>query len=293
MIQKQKLSPWLLAIRPKTLPIAVVPMLLGTILARAENISINWLMMLSGLLSAVLTQAGTNVINDALDFKKGADRATRLGPVRVTQNGLLTYAQVYAFGWLTFIFAILVAVPLITEGGLPFALIISFSVLSGYLYTGGPYPLAYYGLGELFVLIFYGIVGPNSMYAIQTGFISSKSVLAGLQVGCIATAVIGIVNLRDIVDDAQSKKWTLAVLFGKSFARIMISLLLFLPFVLSFFWLKPLGIFLTAFSLPLCGYLIYQIWINEPGKIYNKFAGMTVLYELLFGALLIGGILIS
>ena len=146
------MTPWLLASRPKTLSAAVVPVLIGTALAPSP---IRWLMFACALLGALFIQIGTNLVNDALDFKRGADTHERLGPVRVTQAGLLSANAVLLGAYASFGFAALCGIPLIVRGGWPIIVIGVVSIVAAYAYTGGPYPLAYRGLGEIFVIAFF------------------------------------------------------------------------------------------------------------------------------------------
>src|SRR4051794_23693445 len=161
------MTPWLLAARPKTLAAAVTPVLVGTALARNIAAAIHWPSLVFALLGAVFIQIGTNYVNDALDFKKGADTHTRLGPLRVTQAGLLDADKVLRGAYACFLLAALCGVPLILRGGWPIVIIGVASILAAYAYTGGPYPLAYHGLGEVFVMIFFGFVAVGGSFYLQ------------------------------------------------------------------------------------------------------------------------------
>ncbi len=283
-----------LAARPKTLTAAFVPVLVGTSLAAAEGASINWLLPLSALLSALSIQIGTNLINDALDFKKGADTEERIGPARITQQGILTPAQVLGAGYAFFVLSVLLALPLVVAGGFPLLITILLSIICGYLYTGGPYPLAYVGLGDLFVILFFGFVATGATFYVQTGVLAPKALLAGLQLGMLATVMIAINNLRDRFSDAKANKNTLAVRFGVSFARLEIALMALGPFALSFYW-TTLGDRYAAMapwiSFPLAWSLVRFIRRTPPGPIYNKFLGVGALLQLMFGILLSLGLL--
>lgn len=284
-----KLKPWFLAIRPKTLTASLVPVIVATALAYATQGHFSWGITLFALLSSFCIQIGTNFINDALDFKKGADTPKRLGPIRVTQSGLLSMLQVHMAGLLFFCLAIMFGIPLILKGGWPIAILMSLSVVFGYGYTGGPKPLAYTGMGDLFVLLFFGIASTVAVFFMQTGTIDVKAVLAGVQIGLLATVLIAINNLRDHVEDAQANKRTLAVRFGKEFARNEIAALSFLPFVLNLLWI-PLGYTLVALlpllTLPIAWKVVQSVWQTEPSKEYNNFLAMSALLHLGFGALM-------
>jgi 1,4-dihydroxy-2-naphthoate polyprenyltransferase len=160
---------WLLAFRPKTLTAAIVPVLVATALAFADQQTVKYWVTAFALLSATFIQIGTNFINDAIDFKKGADTHERVGPKRVTQSGLLSEKKVLLGGFICFALATLFGVPLVIEGGVPILIIGLISLAMGYCYTGGPYPLAYRGLGDLFVLIFFGLVAVCGTYYLHAG----------------------------------------------------------------------------------------------------------------------------
>lgn len=289
LVEKPSLQTWLMAARPKTLTAALAPVLVATFLARGQGFVVDWYLSACALISSLCIQIATNLVNDALDFKKGADNDNRIGPARVTQQGLLTSQQVLAGGGIFFLAAFLFSIPLILKGGVVIACIVALSIASGYIYTGGPYPLAYKGLGDLFVILFFGVISTVSIYYIQTLHFHLAPFLAGLQVGLLCTVLIAINNLRDCDEDAKVGKMTLAVRFGKSFSRIEIAVLAFTPFALCFFWIQ-LG-FTFAAALPwmtvlLAVKLVKSVWTTEPGKIYNVFLGFAALLHLAFSLLL-------
>ena len=210
---------WLLAFRPKTLVAAASPVLIGSVMAyeaeKGHLISAS-----AALVGALLIQIGTNLSNDYFDFVKGADTEERLGPIRATQAGwispvIILRASVFVFGM-----ALLVGFYLVWRGGWPILLIGLFSIVSGYLYTGGPYPLGYLGLGELFVLIFFGPVATGGTFYVQAFEITPEVVFAGLAPGLLSTSLLAVNNLRDINTDRKAGKRTLAVRFGSRFARL-------------------------------------------------------------------------
>ena len=287
---------WMMATRPKTLTTAIIPMLLGTILATRSIATIQWELLWFGIASAVCIQIGTNLINDALDFKKGSDTATRIGPKRVTQSGLLSMQQVFTVGILFFITALLLCIPLIQQGGWPIFVAMLISVLCGYLYTGGPLPLSYCGLGDPFVLIFYGFVAPSIMYYVQAGAMDSSVFLAGTQTGLLAVALIAINNYRDHIDDAKANKLTLAVRFGKRFARLEITAAILIPFILNISWISYdawLAAFLPIMTLPLGIIVINYMWKHDPTPALNRYFGFAGLLHLTFGLLLCLGLYLS
>jgi 1,4-dihydroxy-2-naphthoate octaprenyltransferase len=246
---------WLLAARPKTLSAAVVPVMLGLALApRPIHIGL----AACTLFGALFIQIATNFINDALDFKKGADTTERLGPVRVTQAGLISAEGVMRAAYACFGLAALCGIPLIMRGGWPLLAIGVASILCSYIYTGGPYPLAYNGLGELFVMIFFGFVAVAGTYYVQALRIDRAVILAGYIAGSLATVLLVINNLRDVESDRVSKKRTMVVRLGEDFARLEIAFFAFTPFIAQMFvadarnrsWLLlPLGAAFIALEL--------------------------------------------
>ncbi|HEY8848981.1 MAG TPA: 1,4-dihydroxy-2-naphthoate octaprenyltransferase, partial [Thermoanaerobaculia bacterium] len=185
------MNPWLLAARPKTLSASVVPVLVGTALAHPV---LHWPSFACALFGAVFIQIGTNLVNDAIDFRRGADTAARLGPLRVTQAGLLTANTVLLGATLSFTLAALCGIPLIVRGGWPIVIVGITSIVAAYAYTGGPYPLAYHGLGELFVIIFFGFVAVVGSYYVQRLTTERSAWIAGLAVGCLAVTLLAVNN---------------------------------------------------------------------------------------------------
>jgi 1,4-dihydroxy-2-naphthoate octaprenyltransferase len=282
-----------MAIRPKTLTTAIIPFVIGSFLAKASFANMKWELTWFAILSAICIQIGTNLINDAQDFQRGADKETRLGPKRVTQSGLLSVKQVQRAGLGFFSLAFFSALPLIAEGGIPLLLIIVLSIICGYAYTAGPFPIAYSGFSELFVLIFYGFVSVCSMVYLQEGFIDMKAFLASIQIGFLATTLLAINNLRDHVDDAKANKKTLAVRYGVNFAKWEITTLILFPFFLNPLWLTRqywLTAALPYLALPLGITIIKLVWSNEPGRLYIRFLGLVALLHLSFGILMAIGL---
>lgn len=219
---------WISAARPKTLPAAVAPVLIGTAIAYADAGSIHALSLLCTLLGAILIQIGTNFANDYYDFVKGADTAERIGPVRATQAGLVSPSAMRSAYLLLFALALLPGAYIVYRGGWPFVVIGLVSIACGILYTGGPFPLGYLGLGDIFVLVFFGPVAVGGTYFLHTLRITPEHVgltpfdvlIAGLAPGLISVALLTVNNLRDIEQDRVGGKRTLAVRFGRTFARV-------------------------------------------------------------------------
>ncbi len=212
-----KLQIWLLAIRPKTLPSSLAPILIGTAMAYSDG-GFHFPSALAALIGALLIQIGTNLANDYFDCQKGADHEKRTGPLRVTQSGLIPPKTV----WLAFIFvftcAAVISLYLIKRGGWPILFIGIVSILSGIFYTAGRRPLGYLGLGDIFVFVFFGPVAVGGTYYVQTLNISWMPIVAGFAPGFLSTAVLSVNNLRDMESDRHVDKKTLAVRFGRSFA---------------------------------------------------------------------------
>ena len=211
-------SVWLAAARPKTLGAAVAPVLMGTAMAFGDGVG-HALSAALALLGALLIQIGTNFSNDYADFLKGADTHERQGPLRVTQAGLVSPEQVRAATILTFGLSVGIGAYLIWRGGWPVLAIGVASILSGVLYTAGPRPLGYLGLGDLFVLVFFGPVAVGGTYYVQALDIEAYVLAAGLAPGLLSVAILAVNNLRDVDQDRQVGKRTLAVRFGRGFAR--------------------------------------------------------------------------
>lgn len=279
---------WLQAARPKTLTAAVVPMVVGTCLASNHGSIVSWWITGCALLCAILIQIGTNLVNDALDFQNGCDTSIRLGPKRVSASGLIPSKEVLNLGISCLLAAILVGMPLIFKGGIPLAITVGVSALLGYLYTGGPKPLAYHGMGDLFVFTFFGLVATAAIYYLQTGMLSWESLLAGTQIGMTATVLVAINNLRDIKEDTQTGKTTFAVQYGKKAARIEIIVLLFAPYILGLLWNSSVTA-LAFTTLPLSAFIAWQVWTTEPSEVYNHLLAQSSLYHLLFGITLAAG----
>ena len=279
---------WILAARPKTLTAAVVPVFAATGLVYAhEGPLILWI-VLACLGCSLLIQIATNFINDIEDFKRGADDQNRLGPVRATQAGLLTERQLWWAAILCMFGALALGLPLVQHGGWPILLIGVLSLFLGYAYTGGPFPLAYWGLGELFVILFFGVVPVSGIYFLLEGEWDRSAAVLGLQVGLHCAILIAINNLRDVVNDQKAGRKTGPVLFGIQYGKFVICLLIWLPYFLGLYWFPILldlcGI-LPYLTLPLAASLTRNIIATPPSAIYNRYLGQAALLHLSFGVL--------
>jgi 1,4-dihydroxy-2-naphthoate octaprenyltransferase len=287
---------WTLAARPKTLPAAAAPVIVGTAVAIHEG-KFQFGPAIAALVGALLIQIGTNLANDVFDFKKGADTSDRLGPIRVTQARLLTPRQVTAGMVIVFGAAVLIGLYLLRIGGWPIAVIGLFSIAAGLAYTGGPFPLGYHGLGDIFVFIFFGLVAVGGTYYVQALEISPLAVWASIPMGLLATAILVVNNLRDIDTDRTAGKRTLAVRLGLKGARIEYILMLlgayFCPVVMWILGLAPIWVLLTMLS-SIRGYRLVKFIYNSKGvKLNAALAGtgrLELEYALLFaiGIALVG-----
>ncbi|HYF37052.1 MAG TPA: 1,4-dihydroxy-2-naphthoate octaprenyltransferase, partial [Prosthecobacter sp.] len=272
---------------------AVAPVVVGSVLGWRIGGRFDLGLMLATLGSCMALQVATNWFNDALDFEKGADTAARIGPRRITAAGVVTSRAVLRAGWFMLGVAILLSLPLIQARGWPILAIGIPSLYFCYGYTGGPLPLAYRGLGELFVILFFGFVAVTGSAFVQSGEWLTGAVVAGFQIGCLSTVLIAINNLRDVAEDAGSGKRTLAVRFGPAFARFEITLLILAAHVAGLYWWRedlPSALALPLTVAPVGLFLIMRIWATPPGPGYNRLLALSGMQLLLFAALFCWGI---
>lgn len=282
------MNPWILAARPRTLGAALIPVVAGCALAISIS-AFDPLVSALVLASAVLIQIATNFFNDAIDHVKGADTAGRLGPTRVTSAGLLPARRVITGAFLTLALAALFALPLVLRGGGIILLVGLLSLLFAYAYTGGPFPLAYLGLGEIFVILFFGLIAVAGTFYLNTLAFSVAAILAGLQIGLHSSVLLAVNNLRDLETDRAANKKTLAARFGLNFARRENAALLIAPFILGLAWL-PLG-YLWAFllpllTLPLAWWLARACLTATPDRQVNQLLAQAAALHAAFGLLL-------
>jgi 1,4-dihydroxy-2-naphthoate octaprenyltransferase len=290
-------SPWLLAARPKTLTASLAPVILGTGLAAGfSRAPVSLGLALVALVSALCIQIATNLVNDVADFEKGADTAERLGPTRVTQSGLLGGRQVMAAAGLFFLAAALLGIPLVLAGGRPILVIGLASAAAGVAYTAGPFPLAYLGLGEVFVLLFFGVGAVKGMaYVLAGTSLSPWAEVAALQVGLQSSALLAVNNCRDIAGDRRAGKRTLAARWGQRFARVEIALLVATPYLLGGFWVvagRPWAAALPVLTAPLAVALVRGVWREPPSRRFNWFLAQTALLQLVFCVLAAVGLVL-
>jgi 1,4-dihydroxy-2-naphthoate polyprenyltransferase len=291
-----KAQAWLIASRPKTLPAALVPVVVASALAYAHD-SFVLLPALAALVCSLLIQVGTNLANDYFDYVKGSDREDRKGPTRVVQSGIIKPEIVRMAMVLVFALAFMLGLYLVYVAGWPILLIGIASIIFAVLYTAGPFPLAYIGLGDVFVFIFFGIVAVMGTYYVQALEWSVAAFIASLPVGALATAILVVNNYRDVDEDRISGKKTLAVRFGRKSALWMYRLLLLMAYMVPAVHIIEEGfnawLLLPIASLPLAlkNLLIMERRTDGP-SLNNALAG-TAMVLLLFGVLYSLGFLLS
>jgi 1,4-dihydroxy-2-naphthoate octaprenyltransferase len=278
---------WFLAIRPKTLPAAMGPVIVGTALAIGDQ-AFRFGPALAALMGALLLQIGSNLANDVFDFKKGTDTEERTGPLRVTQAGLLTPRQVLGGMIAIFIIAIMIGFYLIWVGGWPVLAIGVASIICAIAYTGGPFPLGYHGLGEVFVFIFFGPVALCGTYYVQAGTVVPAAWWASIPMGLLISAINVVNNYRDLETDRKAGKKTLAVRLGPFGARmeyyLLLAVAMVIPWVMWFLNLTSAWIFLSWLAIPLTIPLIKDIQTKKGVPLNATLAG-TARLSLIFGIL--------
>lgn len=291
-----KLKVWLLAARLPTLPAAVSPVLVGTAVGAAET-RFHPLLFIAALIASLLIQIGTNFANDYYDFHKGADTADRLGPVRVTQSGLISAGQVKRAALLTFGLALLIGIYLVAETGWPILVIGILSIICGIAYTGGPWPLGYHGLGDLFVFIFFGVLAVSGSAYLQSGVFDRLALLCSVPVGLLVTNILVVNNLRDLGTDRLSGKHTLAVRIGDRLSRQQYLLFVVIAYLTPLLiwligWSNP-WVLLSWLSLPLAVALALTVGGDAAGPKLNPVLKRTGQLHLVFGILFAIGLFLG
>jgi 1,4-dihydroxy-2-naphthoate octaprenyltransferase len=287
---------WLMAARVRTLPAAIAPVLVGTALAGWENV-FHPLRFVAALVGSIFIQVGTNLSNDYSDARRGADADDRLGPVRVTAGGLVPPSQVLVATYVSFGVAVLAGVYLVFVAGWQLLLVGAASILAGVLYTGGPKPYGYEGLGELFVFLFFGIVAVAGSYFVQVKHLDWKAFALAVPVGLLASAILVVNNFRDIDSDRRAGKRTLAVRLGRTRTRGMFAVIVYLAFVLApvtwvFGPMKP-WVLLPWLTLPLAAQIVREVRNRTDGPSLNQALAHTGMLQLAFCTLLSAGLLLS
>lgn len=282
----QMLRYWLLAIRPKTLVVTLTPLLIGGALAYADSGVIHWSSWWVTLLAAMLIQIGTNLHNDVADCERGADTPARLGPKRATAERWLTGQSVRRAAYSCFALSLLLGSYLSWIGGWPIVVLGLVALAAGYAYTGGAWPIAYTPLGELFVLLFFGVAAVAGTYYLQTLSLSTRSLVVGGAIGLPAAAVLLINNYRDLESDGLAGRVTLVATVGRTASRYLYALMLLLPLLLL--WMVNPGqrlFWLPWLALPLAVWLCYRLWGLPIDSRLNGLLALTAQYQLLVGLL--------
>ena len=279
---------WVLATRPKTLPAAIVPVVVGSAIAVADATFVPTAAV-AALLVALLLQVGANLANDYFDYRSGADTGERLGPTRVTQSGLIAPRRVLAGTLVVVALAAVCGLYLVWRGGWPILALGLLAILATFAYTAGPLPLGYNGLGEVFVLLFFGLVAVAGTYYVQARTLTPLALAASLPIGCPVTAILVVNNLRDMETDRRAGKRTLAVRLGRRATQLEYTALLVLPFLLlPLFWASGLlsrWWWLPWLASPLAISLIRHVF-HDTGAALNASLARTAQLHLLFGLLL-------
>ena len=287
---------WLMAARLRTLPAAVAPVLVGTALASTRG-SIDWIAVAAAILGALFIQVGTNLSNDYSDARRGADTEDRLGPVRVTAGGLVPPRQVLVATYVSFAAAVLCGVYLIAVAGPVLLLIGAASILAGILYTGGPRPYGYEGLGEVFVFLFFGVVAVTGSYYVQQQDLPWEALVLAVPVGLLASAILVVNNVRDIDTDRRAGKRTLAVRLGRDRTRRLYAAMVLVAYLSAPLpWLLgPLSawLLLPLMTAPIAVRLVRTVSGHTDGPTLNQALAGTGMLEFLFCVLLAAGVWLS
>jgi 1,4-dihydroxy-2-naphthoate octaprenyltransferase len=289
------LSSWIMAARPRTLILSMTPVAVGAALAWAVDGKIYALAILAALIGSVFIQLGTNLHNDAIDSERGGDGPDRVGPPRVTASGLLNAATVKRGAAVCFAASTLMGVYLVFVGGWPILLLGILSIVSGWAYTGGPLPIAYTPLGELFVVALFGVGAVCGTYWLCTAYLGPAPIEAGLALGFLAGAVLLVNNYRDAEADARVGRKTLAIMAGPYITVWIYAGLMLLPFAL----LPLIGhallrghVWPALLILPLALVLIYRFSHEPRGRAFNRIFIRTAQLQFLFGLLLCLGLVL-
>ena len=286
------LKAWFLATRPRTLVAGVVPVAVGSGLAYRDHVFALF-PAIAALVGALFIQVGTNLVNDYFDFKRGADTIDRLGPPRATQQGWLSPRAVFTGAMVCFGLAFVVGLYLVWVAGWPLVVIGLTSLAAGYAYTGGPFPLAYNGLGDVFVLVFFGFVAVGGTYFVQAHSVNATALLAAVPVGLLGVALLAVNNTRDEKTDAAAGKKTLVVRFGAKFGKAQyVSCLVVSALVPVGLWLSGTAtpfVMLSWLALPLSGPPL-KLLFTQKGAVLNAALAGTARLQLIFGLLFAAGL---
>jgi 1,4-dihydroxy-2-naphthoate octaprenyltransferase len=287
---------WLMAARPRTLPAAVAPVLVGTSLAGFAHVFYP-LRFVAALLGALFIQVGTNLSNDYSDARRGADAEDRLGPVRVTAGGLVPPRQVLIATYVSFGLAVLFGIYLIAVAGWALLVVGAASILAGVAYTGGPKPYGYEGLGEVFVFLFFGVVAVAGSFFVQVKMLDWEAFALAVPVGLLAAAILVVNNVRDIDSDRRAGKRTLAVRLGRERTRVMFAAVVYVAYLLTpvtwVFGPTTAWVMLPWLTLPLAAAVVRIVRARTDGPSLNGALARSGMLQLAFCVLLSAGLLLS
>ena len=280
-----------IAIRPKTLSASITPVLVGSAIAFNSS-QFNLRIFFLTIFSAIFIQIGTNFANDVYDFINGADNDERVGPTRAVQANLISVNAMKYLTIIAFSLSIICGLPLVIKGGYPILLIGILSILSGYAYTGGPYPLGYNGWGDIFVFIFFGPIAVCGTFFLQLGYVSIESIVSGIVMGCLSVTLLCINNIRDVDTDRNVGKRTIAVRFGVMFVKyLFISLFLICYLLIGYisFNLNYINenvyFLLLIITLPLClklNFDIFKLKLHSLNRLLSNVSVFIIVFSLLF-----------
>lgn len=290
----KKINSWILAARPKTLPAAVVPVVVGSSIAIHYN-KFNFIASLTALLCSLLFQIGANFVNDLFDYLHGTDKRERTGPQRAVASGLISVNEMKIGIIVVFSLSFLLGLYLVYIGGWVIFLIGVLSIITAVAYTAGPFPLAYHALGDIAVFLFFGFAGTIGTYYVQAKEITPMVFWASVPVGALITNILVVNNYRDRDEDKLSGKNTLAVVFGEKFSRLQYVFFMIVSylilFVVYFTFKKSFFVFLPILSLPIAIKLIKMIYTLK-GRELNKTLELTAKLSAIYGLLFAAGILL-
>jgi len=289
------LSSWIAAARPRTLSVSITPVVVGAALAWAVERRFNAAAVAAALVASMFIQIATNLHNDAADSERGGDGPDRVGPPRVTASGLLTARAVKRGACASFAVAALLGLYLIAIGGWPILVLGVLSIVAGWAYTGGPLPIAYTPLGELFVVLFFGLVAVCGTYWLCALDMNAVALIGGVAIGLFGGAVLLVNNYRDVEADRRIGRRTLPIVAGARITRLTYAALMLLPFALLLPMVRamPHGqVWPALAALPPVAFLVYRFAHDPPGRGFNLILVRTVQLQLLFGLLLAFGLIL-
>ena len=281
----------LIAIRPKTLSASIAPVLVGSSIAFNSS-HFNMQIFFLTFISAIFIQIGTNFANDVYDFINGADNDERIGPTRAVQANLISVRAMKYLTIISFSLSVICGLPLVIQGGYPILLVGILSIISGYAYTGGPYPLGYNGWGDIFVFIFFGPIAVCGTFFLQLGYVSIESIISGIIMGCLSVTLLCINNIRDVETDRNVGKRTIAVRFGVMFVKFLFIslfvvcyiLLAYLTFNLSFLNINVFFLSLII-TVPLCiklNFDVFKLKLHYLNRLLSNVSVFIIIFSLLF-----------